>query len=67
MNARTELGDGKHSSPWRLRCPNGHASWRRRMQNGRGGPASTNAPYCREVCEMSFARLVDAKTGKHVR
>jgi hypothetical protein len=42
-------------SAWRRRCPDGHLAWR---PQGDG--------YWCESCGETFARLIDAKTGRVV-
>ena len=39
-----------HADPWRLRCPNGHASW---------NPVGEG--YECDACGVEFDELVDAK------
>ena len=39
-----------HTDPWRLRCPNGHASW---------NPVGEG--YSCDTCGVEFDELVDAK------
>lgn len=44
-------------SPWRYRCPNGHAAWRRYPQ------ADEGEEYTCKTCEVRFAKeeLLDMK------
>lgn len=53
---------GIHSTPWRMRCPRGHAGWSYRPEYG--------TYYC-NTCndgpldvDPRFDELVDAKTGE---
>jgi len=41
---------------WRLRCPEGHASWR-----------ATQISFICEECNRRYERLLDRKTGQRVR
>lgn len=47
---------------WRLRCPEGHASWRARQATSKSSREEP-AFECRS-CAVHYEFLVDAKTGR---